>query len=80
LGCTARRYAFSTSSRRISRPSTTAQTSSDTGFEAGPDWHEVKLTLADYSNVDWTRVRAIGVGTMGPVGRFRFQIDNVRLE
>ncbi|MES1262938.1 MAG: CIA30 family protein [Peristeroidobacter soli] len=49
-------------------------------FPSGPEWHEVKLTLADFSNVDWTRVRAIGVGTMGPVGPFRFQIDNVRLE
>ena len=49
-------------------------------FEAGPDWHEVKLDMASYPNVDWTRVRAIGVGTMGPVGTFRFQIDNVRLE
>jgi hypothetical protein len=25
-------------------------------------------------------VRAIGVGTMGPAGPFRFQIDSVRLE
>ncbi|HEU4780250.1 MAG TPA: CIA30 family protein [Steroidobacteraceae bacterium] len=49
-------------------------------FEAGPEWREVKLELAQFSNADWTRVRAIGVGTMGPAGAFRFQIDSVRLE
>jgi ABC-2 type transport system permease protein len=49
-------------------------------FEAGADWREVRLDLSKYSNVDWKRVRAIGVGTMGPVGPFRFQIDDVRLE
>jgi hypothetical protein len=30
--------------------------------------------------VDWKRVRMIGVGTMGPAGPFRFQIDDVRVE
>jgi ABC-2 type transport system permease protein len=49
-------------------------------FDAGPDWREVKITLADYSNVDWKRVKMIAIGTMGPVGPFRFQIDDVRLE
>ena len=49
-------------------------------FEAGPEWREVRLDLAKYPNVDWKRVRAIGVGTMGPVGPFRFQIDDVRVE
>jgi ABC-2 type transport system permease protein len=49
-------------------------------FEAGPEWREVRLELAEFSNADWKRVRAIGVGTMGPVGPFRFQIDNVRVE
>ena len=50
-------------------------------FETGPEWREVKLELAEASsNVDFKRVRAIGVGTMGPVGPFRLQIDNVRLE
>ena len=48
-------------------------------FETGPEWQEVRLDLAEVSpNVDWKRVRAIGVGTMGPVGPFRFQIDDVR--
>ena len=49
-------------------------------FEAGPEWHEVRLDLANFSNADFQRVRAIGVGTMGPIGPFRFQIDDVRLE
>jgi hypothetical protein len=49
-------------------------------FEAGPDWHEVRLTLAEFSNADFKRVRLIGVGSSGAPGPFRFQIDNVRLE
>jgi len=49
-------------------------------FEAGAEWREVRLTLADLGAADWKRVRAIGVGSMGPVGQFRFQIDDVRLE
>jgi hypothetical protein len=48
-------------------------------FETGPEWREVKLELAGFSNADFKRVRAIGVGTMA-VGPFRLQIDNVRLE
>ena len=49
-------------------------------FETGPEWREVRLDLARFSNVDWTRVRAIGVGSMGPVGPFRFEIDDVCVE
>ena len=49
-------------------------------FDAGPEWHEVRLELAKYGAADFKRVRAIGVGTMGPAGPFRFQIDDVRLE
>ena len=49
-------------------------------FETTQQWQEVRLELAKYPNVDWKRVRAIGIGTMGPVGPFRFQIDDVRLE
>jgi ABC-2 type transport system permease protein len=49
-------------------------------FETGPEWRTVRLELAKFSNADFKRVRAIGVGTMGPLGPFRFQIDNVRLE
>jgi ABC-2 type transport system permease protein len=49
-------------------------------FEAGTEWHEVRLELANFGAADFKRVRAIGVGTMGPTGPFRFQIDDVRLE
>jgi ABC-2 type transport system permease protein len=49
-------------------------------FETGPEWREVKLELDEFSNADWKRVKAIGVGTMGPVGPFSLQIDDVRLE
>jgi ABC-2 type transport system permease protein len=48
-------------------------------FEAGADWHEVRLDLANFGAADFKRVRAIGVGTMGE-GRFHFEIDDVRLE
>jgi ABC-2 type transport system permease protein len=49
-------------------------------FEAGPEWKEVRLDIASLGAADWKRVRMIRVGTMGPVGPFRFQIDDVRLE
>jgi hypothetical protein len=49
-------------------------------FEAGPEWKEVRLDIAKLGAADWRRVRAIGVGTMGPVGPFRFEIDDVRVE
>jgi hypothetical protein len=49
-------------------------------FPTSPEWQEVRLDIAKYGSVDWKRVRAIGVGTMGPVGPFRFEIDDVRLE
>ncbi len=48
-------------------------------FEAGPEWREVRLDLADFGAADFKRVRAIGVGTM-TVGSFSLQIDDVRLE
>ena len=49
-------------------------------FGTGAEWREVKITLADYPNVDWKRVKMVAIGTMGPVGPFRFQIDDVRVE
>jgi ABC-2 type transport system permease protein len=49
-------------------------------FETGPEWKEVRLDIAKLGAADWKRVRAIGVGTMSPVGPFRFQIDDVRVE
>jgi len=49
-------------------------------FEAGAEWHEVRLEFANLGAADFKRVRAIGIGTMGPAGPFRFEIDDVRLE
>jgi ABC-2 type transport system permease protein len=49
-------------------------------FVAGPEWQEVRLTLSEYSNADWQRVRLLAIGSMGPTGTFRFEIDDVRLE
>jgi ABC-2 type transport system permease protein len=49
-------------------------------FEAGAEWHEVRLELANLGAADFKRVRAIGIGSMGPTGPFRFQIDDVRVE
>ena len=49
------------------------------GFNAGADWQEVIVPLAELGNLDLERVKAISVGTMAP-GPFRFQIDDVRIE
>ena len=49
------------------------------GFVAGPDWQEVRVPLQDLGNADLKRVKLVSFGTMTP-GKFRFQIDNVRLE
>jgi ABC-2 type transport system permease protein len=48
-------------------------------FEAGPEWREIRVPLEDYV-VDRTRVRGIMIGSNGPEGHFRLQIDNVRIE
>jgi len=49
-------------------------------FDAGSDWHEVRIELAKFGIADFKRVRGIGMVSMGPPGPFRFQIDDVRLE
>ena len=49
-------------------------------FEAGAEWREVRIELAKFGAADFKRVRGIGIGSMGPVGPFRLQIDDVRLE
>lgn len=45
-------------------------------FEAGPEWREVRVPLADYVT-DIARVRGIGIVSNGPEGEFRLQIDSV---
>src|SRR6187399_18954 len=49
-------------------------------FEAGAEWHEVRLEIANLGAADFKRVRGIGIGSMGPTGPFRFEIDDVRVE
>jgi hypothetical protein len=48
-------------------------------FESGAEWREVRVPLADFV-VDPARVRGIMVGSHGPEGDFRLQIDDVRIE
>jgi ABC-2 type transport system permease protein len=48
-------------------------------FEAGAEWREVRVPLTDFV-VDTARVRGIMVGSLGPEGDFRLQIDDVRIE
>jgi hypothetical protein len=48
-------------------------------FEAGAEWREIRVPLADFV-VDTARVRGIMVGSHGPEGDFRLQIDDVRIE
>jgi ABC-2 type transport system permease protein len=48
-------------------------------FKAGPEWTEVRLALSDLGGLDRKRVHGIVIGSMGPAGDFRLQIDNVQL-
>ena len=45
-----------------------------------PNGRKCGSPLANLGDVDLKRVKAIGIGTMGPPGPFRFQIDDVRVE
>jgi ABC-2 type transport system permease protein len=47
-------------------------------FEAGPEWREVRVPLADFVP-DIRRIRAIGFMSMGPEGEFRLQVDDVNM-
>ncbi len=47
-------------------------------FEAGAEWREVRVPLADFVP-DTRRIRAIGFMSMGPEGEFRLQIDDVNM-
>jgi ABC-2 type transport system permease protein len=48
-------------------------------FNAGPEWTEIQVPLANLGGLDLKRVKLISIGSNNP-GPFRFQIDNVRLE
>jgi hypothetical protein len=47
-------------------------------FEAGAEWREVRVPLADFVP-DIKRIRAIGFMSMGPEGEFRLQVDDVNM-
>ncbi|MEO8063309.1 MAG: CIA30 family protein [Pseudomonadota bacterium] len=49
-------------------------------FVAGPEWQEVRIELDTLAGMDLRRVRGIVIGAMGPVGNFRFALDDVRIE
>jgi ABC-2 type transport system permease protein len=48
-------------------------------FEVGPEWRQVRVTLAD-AMPDPARVRGIMIGSGGPEGDFALQVDDVRIE
>jgi ABC-2 type transport system permease protein len=47
-------------------------------FEAGSEWREVRVPLADYVT-DVKRVRGIGIVSNGPEGEFRLQVDSINM-
>ena len=49
-------------------------------FVAGPEWTEVRLSLADFAGADPTRVRGIAWTAGTPAGAFEFVLDDVAVE
>jgi hypothetical protein len=49
------------------------------GFGTRDEWQEVRIPLADVINLDLAAVHGIVIGTMGPVGDFRFELDGIEL-
>ena len=43
-----------------------------------PSGSEVRIRSRTLAGIDSKRVRGIGIGTHGPLGAFRFEIDDVR--
>lgn len=48
-------------------------------FTSTAQWQEVRIPLADLAGFDIARVRGIVIGSSGPPGDFRFEIDDVQL-
>ncbi|HTU66315.1 MAG TPA: CIA30 family protein [Steroidobacteraceae bacterium] len=48
-------------------------------FTAGSDWTDVKIDLDSLAALDRQRVHGIVIGSLGPPGDFRFEIDDVEL-
>ncbi len=49
-------------------------------FVAGPEWTQVRLSLADFAGADLTRVRGIAWTAGVPAGAFEFALDDVAVE
>jgi ABC-2 type transport system permease protein len=49
------------------------------GFNTGPDWQEVRIPLKDVYGLDPARVHGIVIGSNGPLGDFRLELDDVQL-
>ena len=48
-------------------------------FQAGPEWTEVRLALADFPGADPSQLRGIALTAGQPAGTFEFFIDRVEL-
>ena len=48
-------------------------------FEAGPEWTEVRIALADFPGADLSRLRGIAFTAGQPAGTFEFFLDHVEL-
>ena len=49
------------------------------GFNTTDDWQEVRIPLADVMNLDLAAVHGVVIGTNGPLGDFRFELDGIEL-
>jgi ABC-2 type transport system permease protein len=49
------------------------------GFNTTDDWQEVRIPLADVVNLDFAAVHGVVIGTNGPLGEFRFELDGIEL-
>ena len=49
------------------------------GFNTTADWQEVRIPLADVMNLDLAAVHGMVIGTNGPLGDFRFELDGIEL-
>ncbi|MCK9489347.1 MAG: CIA30 family protein [Xanthomonadales bacterium] len=48
-------------------------------FQAGPEWTQVRLTLADFAGADLSLLRGIAFTAGQPLGSFEFFLDHVEL-
>lgn len=48
-------------------------------FQAGPEWTEVRLPLADFAGADLSLLRGIAFTAGQPAGPFEFRLDHVEL-